>query len=104
MRLAELEPTFLKYISPDRFQEVGDVMVGADGVMFTCPKCRLTDGHSIICWSPSVPLPFHSPGRWEMRGTGFHDLTLYAAPLSSVKLLSGCLWHGNVVNGEVTDC
>jgi hypothetical protein len=109
MRLTELRPKFLVYemIDGQQYHRSVDTIGEAHGVIFLCPKCFQANGgsvgtHSVICWSPSVPpevVP--GPGRWNLAGTGFGDLSLVAGS-SSVKLSGGCEWHGMVTNGEVT--
>lgn len=89
-----------------------ETLDAAQGIEFLCPKCFLANGgavgtHAVICWSRSRGVPDRAspgPGRWLLRGTGFHDLTLDAEPgqSRSVLLLGGCAWHGYVTNGEVT--
>jgi hypothetical protein len=109
LRLTELEPRFLKRINDDRFRH--DVaFADADGVMFVCPLCFLNNGkkragvHSVICWNPSVPQTTEpTPGRWNLLGTGFDDLTLQAGSSSILLTGDGCGWHGFIRNGEVTN-
>lgn len=107
MRLTELNPSFVKRDDDKRFHDV-TTLNEADGVMFLCPKCFIANGgevgtHSVLCWSPGVPQTTDpKPGRWNLIGTGFGDLSLVAGS-SSVKLTQGCMWHGFVTNGEVTN-
>lgn len=107
MKLTDLEPQFLKRDDDTHFHCV-DSIADADGVEFVCPKCFTANGnqrpgvHSVICWSPSVPQTTSpTPGRWNLVGTGFSDLSLVAGS-SSIQLTSGCMWHGFVANGDVT--
>jgi hypothetical protein len=106
MKLAELEPTFLKRTGATHWQCEDVARDQADGIMFLCPKCFVAKGgpmgtHSIICWQPNVPQDT-SPtgGRWTMEGTGFADLTLVAAS-SSILLTGGCNAHFFIRNGEI---
>lgn len=106
MRLAELEPTFLMRID-DAHWKMLDKIEGADGVQFLCPLCFSNNGnrregvHSVVCWNPSVPQTTSPiPGRWEMRGTGYGDLTLVAGS-SSVLITSGCKAHFLIRDGEI---
>ncbi len=88
-----------------------DTLAEAQGVTFLCPKCFLANGgpkgtHSIVCWAPVVPQTVDpKPGRWELVGTGFADLTLRAGS-SSVLLTdaAGCRAHFFVTNGEIRMC
>jgi hypothetical protein len=131
VRLRELDPWFLKILDDKTDQRV-DGIAEADGVMFLCPKCFVHNGgevgtHRVLCWRPRVPQTRDpKPGRWELVGTGFDDLSLVAGS-SSVLLKSFCArpgcpnwhgwpegggppcadprcagWHGFVKNGEVT--
>lgn len=80
----------------------------ADGMRFNCPKCWLAKGtdvgvHSVICWKPHVPQTVSpKPGRWNMVGTSFGNVTLVAGS-SSVQLLSGCRAHFFIRSGRVED-
>ena len=108
MRLLDLEPEFIKHTGQDgSFREV-DSIEQATGVSYLCPKCFVANGgrigtHHIICWSPAVPADIKpGPGRWNLVGTGLHDLSLVAGS-SSVLLTDGCKWHGFVERGEARD-
>lgn len=106
MKLVDLDPFFLKWIS-DVEHHTDATFAEADGVMFLCPKCWVANSgavgtHAVICWKPHVPQStVPGPGRWEHKGTGFADLTLFAAS-SSILLTDGCRWHGFITNGEVS--
>lgn len=115
MRLTDLEPVFLKREKQeDGVHHIGvDGIAEAQGIMFLCPLCfegnkGPVGTHHIICWSRLRGIPDDAaplPGRWSLVGTGFADLTLVGegpTGQSSVKLTSGCMWHGNIVNGEVS--
>lgn len=111
MKLTDLEPTFLKH-APQDGQDISimDVpMLEADGIQFLCPKCFIENKgsygtHSVRCWSPKIPQTFDpKPGRWNLVGTGFQDLSLVAGS-SSVLLTSGCMAHFLITNGEVIGC
>jgi hypothetical protein len=109
MKLLELEPKFLRYEPRDgrQYFVMVESIAEAQGVQFLCPKCWTANGgpvgtHAVICWNPSVPPTLDpKPGRWNLVGTGLHDLSLVAGS-SSIKLLAGCEWHGFVTKGEVT--
>ena len=106
-KLIELEPQFLKRIDDNHFRHV-DSIAKADGIMFVCPLCFENNGrqrpgvHSVLCWSPSVPLTTEpGPGRWSLVGTGYEDLSLQAGSSSILLTGEGCGWHGFIKNGEV---
>lgn len=109
MKLIELEPTFLILLSEKMFK-MTDNLAEADGVQFLCPKCFAASDkgrigvHSVICWNPKVPQTVSPvPGRWELLGTGYNDLTLRAGS-SSVLITSGCMAHFYINNGEIQMC
>ncbi len=109
--LQELEAEFIKIKSLvpqviyDRITDINQ----ADGIIFLCPKCYITNKgiigtHSVICWFVGkVPDDLGpKPGRWTPQGTGLHDLTFIpsAGRSHSVLLTSGCGWHGFVKDGK----
>ena len=110
MKLRDLEPKLLRITDERTYYHGDDVTVAAaDGVEFLCPRCFETNGgpvgtHAIICWRPNVPQTFYPvPGRWELVGTNYDDLTLEGEKSSSVLLDGpGCGAHFFVRNGEVT--
>lgn len=109
MRLLDLEPQFLRIAEPNKLYHHVDSIAEADGMLFLCPKCFVTNAgpvgaHSVVCWRPHVSqteLPV--PGRWEFEGTGLHDLTLVAGS-SSVLITGGCNAHFFVRGGEIVMC
>jgi hypothetical protein len=110
MRLIDLHPSFLNHVSET--EEFWDVSFNeANGIQFLCPECtrRKRNGenihvHSVICWNPSVPQSVPpNPGRWNMAGTGFDDLSLINGS-SSVLLQGECNAHFWIKNGEVVFC
>jgi len=126
MRLSELEPSLKKIERrPDtwtrRKEDGSDEQVSglrtyfvevqtiseADGIWFLCPKCFRDNGgnvgtHSVACWRPSIPLSddLTGPGRWELVGTDFNNISLVANP-TSVQINGGCNAHFTVSNGEI---
>jgi len=111
VRLTELEPQWLKLDRQDlRHSRYLSEKAEADGILFVCPKCLVKNGgqrpgvHSVICWNPSVPqsvLP--NPGRWDLQGSSFDDLTLVAGS-SSVLIKGGCAAHFYIRNGDIVPC
>lgn len=115
MRLTDLEPQFMKRLSDNEFLYV-DSIAEADILKFLCPVCWKKNGgpigtHAVICPNPGVPLTtLPNMGRWNLVGTGFHDLTLQAGSSSilikatEAEKAQGIAehWHGFIRNGEVT--
>jgi len=106
-KLTELEPQFLKWIDDSHWQCV-DSIYEADGVEFVCPlcfelnHCQRPGVHAVICWEPNVPQSTRPrPGRWELHGTGYADLSLVAGS-SSILLTGGCAAHFFIRDGWVT--
>ena len=111
MRLSELNPKFRKH----PVKKNGSVywlhaktLAEASGIQFLCPVCFESNNgpigtHSVVCWNKSVSLDWvPGPGRWDMTGTGFDDLTL-TAEASSIQLTSegGCQAHFYITNGNI---
>lgn len=110
MKLVDLEPEFLKREDDNHFRMV-DSISDADGVTFVCPQCMSANQmkrpgvHSVICWAPSVPQTTSPrPGRWNIFGSGFADLSLVAGSSSVALTGPGCGAHFMVQNGEVYSC
>lgn len=107
IKLTTLEPQFIQRIDDRSWHEV-DALAAADGIMFLCPKCWVENNgpigtHAVVCWAPSVPQTTSpTPGRWNMVGTGFDDLSLVAGSSSIHLAGEGCQWHGFIRDGEVT--
>lgn len=108
MNLTDLDPEFVSVIDAKQFQHV-DSIEQADGIRFLCPLCYQRNGgpigvHSVLCWKPSVQKDITpGPGRWDMQGSGFNDLTLVAGS-SSVRLTDGCEAHFFIKNGKIIMC
>jgi hypothetical protein len=108
--LTQLEPEWLQHV--ERGHKRITTMAEADGLLFLCPLCYQRNGgnvgtHSVICWFEGrVPDDLKpGPGRWTPKGTGFEDLSFVPGKrvhAVSVELLSGCKWHGHIVNGFAT--
>lgn len=117
MLLADLDARFVGSTTPTGFRRQ-DGIVGAQGVMFQCPKCAVgcergeEDGrrfvrgaHYVLCWfrnpqgATAIPAEWYPKiARWEMSGTSLADLTLKPSILCSPP---GCEWHGFITNGDV---
>jgi hypothetical protein len=127
MKLSDLEPSFRKIVikietwktrseegvegeatGPRYYLHRVDTMEKADGIWFLCPLCFKNNGgnvgtHSVSCWRPRVDQSEHltGPGRWELVGSNFDNLSLVGATTSSVQLNGGCNAHFTITNGEV---
>lgn len=110
MTLLELKPEYLQYVSETEVHAEVD-REKANGIMFLCPECtrREQNGekinvHSVLCWDLSVPQTISpTPGRWNILGLGFDDLTLQNGS-SSIALTGGCSAHFWIRNGEIIFC
>lgn len=114
MRLRELEAFLLYEVSPngDTFRRDSPLCPSLDvaqGIMFLCPKCFVTNNgpigtHSVVCWFKGrVPDNLDpGPGRWNPIGTGIDDITFVPPGAISVQLVGGCGWHGFVKNGDAS--
>ena len=106
MKLTELQPAFIVQGDDGAFRPVQS-LPEADGIMFLCPQCYRAKGsaigvHRVICWQPGVPPHIApGPGRWQLQGSGFDDLSLVANS-SSVQLHGGCEAHFFVTGGAVS--
>jgi len=94
---------------PRQYNVVVDDIKQADGVLFLCPKCFSVNGgskgtHWVLCWRPHVPQTVKPiPGRWELLGTGYGDLSLRAGS-SSIQLEAGCRAHFFIEAGAIRMC
>ena len=110
MRLVELEPQFITRVVKDgvEYLHYVDTLGEAEGIMFLCPVCFTKNHgnvgtHAIICYTPAVPADIApGPGRWNMQGIGYDDLSLVAGS-SSVALSNGCCAHFFIRNGEIVN-
>lgn len=112
MKLVDLEPEFLKYVELNgekRYHLRGVNRKEATGIIFLCPTCFENNKgpvgtHSIICWSPVVPSYVDpKPGRWNLVGEDFNNLSLVAGS-SSVQLNGGCNAHFFIKEGLIRKC
>jgi len=108
VRLTELEPELVAHAPSASAAHLPLTLDNAQGLLFVCPKCHSAQGrpgsHSVLCWFRNRGVPDDEtpgPGRWDVSGTGFDDLSL--SP--SVHLSGpGCGWHGFIRNGEIITC
>lgn len=107
MRLIDLDPIWVGAYdaSTHDFRELEPFeMAIAQGIMFLCPVCFTKNNgpvgtETVLCWFKHCGIPDDAepgPGRWDMSGTGFGDLTL--APSVNV---GNEHWHGHLRNGEI---
>ena len=101
MKLTDLDPWWAIWQKLDTGKEPAGIN-DAHGVAFTCPVCK---GHTIICWKPEVPQTVTpKPGRWNMHGTGFDDLSLEGTTSNSVKIEGRCNAHFFIIQGRIDLC
>jgi hypothetical protein len=113
LRLLDLEPEWVRDSElPDgaHRRDQALTIATAQGVLFLNPVEFVKNGgavgtSSVLVWFRGRSVPDGKepgPGRWDVSGTDFADLTL--SP--SVDLTCGgkrpCDWHGWIKNGEVT--
>ena len=110
MRLTDLTPYWMKFVSNDEYRIV-DSLAEADGLMLLCPVCFEKNGsnvgtHSVMCWFrnrvPDSTPP--NPGRWTPSGHDFRDLTFiegFPKMATSVKIEGGCNAHFFIENGGI---
>lgn len=106
--LRELEAVFIgRYKAGGSFHEQGEVMAGAQGLLFICPVPSCS--HSIIVWfaNAGVPAEAHPAYRWAASGSGLDDLTLTPSINLDIPWVdergvthpASCRWHGFVTKG-----
>lgn len=106
MKLTELKPEFMTIDVNTKIMSVVENNENADGIIFLCPKCfEKNNGpvgtHMVLCWKPRVPQTIDPiPGRWDMLGKSFDDLT-FKAGSSSIALKGGCNAHFFITNGNI---
>lgn len=108
MKLTDLEPHFLT-IESEKRDRYTDELSEADGIIFLCPICFITNNgsvgtHSIICWFNGRNIPVEKvpgPGRWNPSGTGYTDLTFVPPGATSILCKGGCNAHFFIENGEI---
>lgn len=106
MKLTDLEPEWVVFEKQKYGVDRRDNLQDAQGIMFLCPKCFDANGgpvgtHAVICWFKGRGVPDTEPpkpGRWEVSGIGFGNLTL--KPSVHLSGEGGCQWHGFITNGE----
>lgn len=104
MKLTDLNPLWMTDVKAGSHSpgKVG-TQAEAQGIRFRCPKCitEIPGSHDVVVPFAGRGVPDDAyPGmaRWEASGHYYEDLTLG----SSIQLIGGCEWHGNITDGEVT--
>ena len=99
-------------LGPVHYRHHPLTLAEAQGIIFLCPKCMRDhpDGKGVH----SVEVSFRDRGvldadgthtkeglpvRWQVSGTGFHDLTTTPSILLTG---AGCGWHGYLQEGNVS--
>ena len=103
LRLDQLSAQFVRRLPNNtiRLLQENALAVGdAEGVKFSCPKCR---DHDVICWFvPNVEISRGlgrvRPGCWAPMGHGINNLSLEP---SVVAIEGGCGWCGRIEDGMV---
>ena len=119
MRLTELEPQFVRYVTqgheeqfaegratPAEYLHHLDSLAEAQGIVFLCPTCIVKNSGTVGTHAIEVTFAGRGaqdhqgshnreskPSRWNVSGSGYSDLTLHPS------VDAGC-WHGFVTNGE----
>ena len=104
--LRDLDPEWLVYVDATRarYTDDGDA---AQGLEFDCPHCGGPRSHRIRVWFEGAPDDaWPHRARWQATtrpqpgvSRTFDNLTL--SP--SIQLTSGCMWHGWIIQGAVTE-
>jgi hypothetical protein len=110
VRLAELEPQFLRVGAARGSLAKVDTLAAAQGIRFLCPSCFQRNGgaagtHQVLVWfaDRDVPTEALPAPRWEASGAGPGDLTLRPSiDLSQGAPAGGCRWHGHVTAGQLS--
>lgn len=112
MKLTDLEPEWVVTGgSPNSLKRDNELTIAtAQGVLFLDPVEFAKNGgpvgtSSVLCWFRNRGVSDDekpAPGRWDVSGTGFADLTLNPSVDCSCGGKHPGAWHGWVKNGEVT--
>jgi hypothetical protein len=103
--LAAGQPTERRTEMREKQIEVS-TLAEAQGLRMTCPVCR---DHGLAPAFAGRGVRDHQgshdrngkPSRWQVSGTGYHDLTLIPSVDLTGPRSPNC-WHGWIKNGEVT--
>lgn len=107
MKLADLDPQFLRYDDGDHVNV--NTLAEADGIRFLCPQCFGINGgrtgtHSMVRWfEGKVPPEAIPEGRWTTSGSGYHDLSFILGDNKrSLQVVNDCKLRAFLADGEIT--
>jgi hypothetical protein len=126
MRLTDLEPQFVRYVTQSRDEQFAEGRVtpaeylhhvntldDAQGIVFLCPACFAKNGGSVGTHGIEVAFANRGvkdhqgsknregkPSRWNAAGTNYSDLTTTPSILidPAEPICPG--WHGYITKGE----
>lgn len=97
------------YSQRGSFHERGELLAGAQGILFDCPLGTAAHSHSVLVWFRDCGVaPEASPKpRWLAKGTCIDDLTLSPSINLDIPYIDSagvshepsCCWHGFIDNG-----
>ena len=128
MRLTDLEPKFIRYVTQSKEEQFAegpatpteylhhvDTLAEAQGIQFLCPVCFQKNSgpigtHAIeVAFADRGVLDHQgshnragAPSRWSASGTSYSDLTTLPSILIDPALPACAGWHGYITNGEAT--
>jgi len=108
--LRELHAVFVdSFKHTGSFHERGEMLAGAQGILFDCPLGTADHSHSVLIWfrDCQVPPEASPKARWLAKGTCIDDLTLSPSINLDVPFIDAagvshspsCRWHGFINNG-----
>jgi hypothetical protein len=116
MKLTDLEPQFMRYVTNEsgNYLHHVETVAEAQGIQFLCPVCFVKNGgnvgtHGIEVSFADRGVQDHQgshnregkPSRWNVSGTGYTDLTTTPSILIDPAKPACDGWHGYITNGEV---
>lgn len=99
LKLVDLDPHFLKRVSPVDYDHTDDIAEAA-GLELRCPACHWADertgsrdAHTLVLWA--------DPKRWHFEGHGYRDLSLMAGRLMMDLTAGRCRCQFHIKGGRV---
>jgi hypothetical protein len=99
LKLTELDPHFLKWVSPNNYDYTDDIAEAA-GLEIRCPACHWADertgshsSHTLVLWA--------DPKRWSFVGHGYRNLSLMAGRIAMDLTAGGCRCQFHIKGGKV---